>query len=297
MYIVGIDIGGTSVKMGVLDAESGVFVHKDSIDTGKLTAAEMATKIGRHFKTMNEKFGGEIAAAGVVSAGLVQPDKGIVTANNLGWIEQPIGSLLQQELGVPVALDNDVQGALYGEYKMGICKGLSSAVYLTLGTGIGGAFIFNGQLFRGVRNEGGEIGHLVTHADGEECACGGKGCWEVYASATALKRYAGGVSPQEIFARVKEGDAEMKAVLKHYVHELCIGLASLNSMLRPEMIVIGGGLSGAGSALLDPIMKELTMCSPSIPNGAVPNVRLASRGNDAGMLGAALIAKDRLLNA
>jgi len=192
-----------------------------------------------------------------------------------------------------VELDNDVQGALYGEWKCGICKGAQNVIYVTLGTGIGGAFLFGGVSYRGQNNEGAEVGHIVTHAGGEACSCGGRGCWEVYASAVALSRYAGGAEPKEVFAGAQAGDERMQEALRKYVYELCIGLSSLHSMLRPDMIVIGGGLSEAGDALLGPVMEELRTNSQSIPRGIVPNIRLASLGNQAGMLGAALIAMDR----
>lgn len=298
MYIAGIDIGGTAVKMGVMDGETQALVRTMRRETGRLSPEEMARAIGEMFREMNAAIlnekGEAICSAGVVCAGRVYPDEGLVTAGNLGWMKEPLGKFLRAELGIPVVMDNDVQGALYGEWKCGICKGLDSAVYVTLGTGIGGAFLFGGKMFRGVDHEGGEIGHMITHSDGEDCACGGRGCWEVYASATALSRYAGGAEARDVFALAQNGDEKMRAALELYVHELCIGLASLNSMFRPDMIVIGGGLSGAGSALLDPIIKELSENSPSIPHGVVPCIKLASLGNSAGMLGAALIAQDNI---
>ena len=297
MYIAGIDIGGTAVKMGVMDGETQALVRTMRRETGRLSPEEMARAIGEMFREMNAAIlnekGEAICSAGVVCAGRVYPDEGLVTAGNLGWMKEPLGKFLRAELGVPVVMDNDVQGALYGEWKYGICRGVQNVVYVTLGTGIGGAFLINGATYRGENNEGAEIGHLVTHADGESCSCGGRGCWEVYASAVALSRYAGGAQPKEIFTKAAAGDEQMRGALKRYVHELNIGLSSLHSMLRPDMIVLGGGLSEAGKALLGPVTEELNANSPSIPLGKPANVQLASLGNQAGMLGAALIAMDR----
>jgi len=297
MFFAGIDIGGTAVKLGVLCDEKGKLVYTTRKETGRLSPEDMAAAIAELYfeaeEAIQKQYGSPISGVGAVCAGHVHPESGLVTAGNLQWLKVPFGALLREKLGVPVALDNDVQGALYGEWKYGICRGVQNVVYVTLGTGIGGAFLINGATYRGENNEGAEIGHLVTHADGESCSCGGRGCWEVYASAVALSRYAGGAQPKEIFTKAAAGDEQMRGALKRYVHELNIGLSSLHSMLRPDMIVLGGGLSEAGKALLGPVTEELNANSPSIPLGKPANVQLASLGNQAGMLGAALIAMDR----
>ncbi len=291
MLFAGIDIGGTSVKMGVLDANTGKIIYTNRADTGKISPEEMADAILKLHNTAKESVG-EISGAGVVCAGRVQPKTGLVNAGNLDWWDVPFGDLLKKRLGEKIILDNDVQGALYSEWRTGVCKGLENVVYITLGTGIGGALLINGQTYRGVNHEGAELGHIVTHADGDKCTCGGRGCWEVYASATALSRMAGGMEPRQIFDSAAAGNPRTKAILQRYIHELCIGVSSLNSLFRPEMIVIGGGLSEAGEQLFGPLMQELREDAPSIPIGAVPRVEKASLGNQAGLLGAALMARD-----
>lgn len=288
MLYAGIDIGGTAVKMGILDAESGALVRTLSRDTGKVRPQEMADAIA----LLLRESGCAVEAAGCVTAGRVNPNTGHVNAGNLQWWNVPLADILRDTLQMPVALDNDVQGALYAEWKEGVCKGLNDVVYVSLGTGIGGAFLIGGRFYRGVGHEGGELGHMVTHADGEPCACGGRGCFERYGSAPALSRMAGGISTRDVFRKAAEGDSAMQDVIRRYAHELCIGLSSVNSIFRPEMLVLGGGLSNAGAALLEPVMAELRTNAPSIPRGAVPNVRLAHFGNDAGLYGAALMARD-----
>lgn len=296
MLYAGIDIGGTAVKMGVLDGDTGRLIYTARAETGKLSPENMADAIAALFAetadAMQREYGQPIAGVGAVSAGRVQPATGYVTAGNLDWWDVPFGPMLAQRIGMPVAIDNDVQGALYGEWKGGICRDVENVVYISLGTGIGGAFLINGALFRGLNHEGAEIGHMVTHADGESCTCGGHGCWEAYASATALSRMAGGKEPKEVFDLAAAGNSAMQDVLSRYIHELCIGVSSLSSMFRPDMIVIGGGLCEAGDALFAPLCKELAEDAPSIPHGAVPRVKKASLGNQAGMLGAALMARD-----
>lgn len=296
MLYVGIDIGGTAVKIGIMDGDTNSLIYTSSAETGRLSPEGMADAIASLFAdTASQALalrGEAIQGVGAVSAGLVQPETGVVVADNLGWWDIPFGPMLSERIHMPVVIDNDVQGALYGEWKAGICKNVNNVVYMTIGTGIGGAFLINGSLYRGLNHAGGEIGHMITHADGETCACGGRGCWEAYGSAKALSRLAGGKEPRQIFALAQQGDAYMQSVLARYVHELAIGISSLSSMFRPDMIVIGGGLCEAGEALFEPLRRELTERAPSIPRSAAPRIERASLGNKAGILGAALMARD-----
>lgn len=297
MLFAGIDIGGTSAKIGVIDASSGALVYTGRVPSGRIPPKDMAALLQQGLLQAQEAVQGQIAGTGVVCAGRIQPQTGIISAGNLDWWGVPFGEMLTEQLGQPVTLDNDVQGALFAEWRMGICRGVDNVVYVALGTGIGGALLINGRLYRGVNHEGAELGHIVTHADGDGCTCGGKGCWEVYASATALSRMACGIEPQQVFAAAEKGNARMKAVLTRYIHELAIGVSSLQSLFRPHMIVIGGGLSEAGEALLAPLRQELVENAPSIPRGTPPCIQQASLGNSAGMIGAALLAQDTYAKA
>ena len=288
MYYAGIDIGGTRVKMGILDGEKRAFAHLDSRETPKDGPEAVAACVAE----MIRESGFAVEGVGAVSAGRVDPEKGTVIAGNLNWWNVPMGDYLREAVGVPVAMDNDVQGALYAEWRAGVCRGMKDVVYVALGTGIGGAFLINGAPWRGSDHSGAEVGHIVTHADGEECSCGGRGCFERYASAAALSRMAGGMDAAAVIAGAQAGDQRLREIFARYIHELAIGVSSLVSVFRPELLVIGGGLSEAGEALLAPLRQELDTASPSIPRGPRAKLALASLGNRAGILGGAMLAMD-----
>ena len=167
-------------------------------------------------------------------------------------------------------------------------------MYLTLGTGIGGALLINGRPWRGHDNAAAELGHFVTHAGGLKCACGMNGCFEMYASAGALTRLAGGVRARTVIDRARDGDADMLAVLDAYAREIAIGLCSLYMIFRPQAIVLGGGISAAGETLREAILKSVPNAYDFTPETIRAALRFASRGNDAGMAGAAALARMNL---
>ena len=167
---------------------------------------------------------------------------------------------------------------------------LGSILFFSIGTGIGGAFLIDGRPFRGYNNTGGEIGHMITHADGLPCACGGRGCFEQYASATALSRMAGGIPVPEVFARAEAGDPSMSDVLDAYAHELAVGLSGLFAVFRPQVLVIGGGVSEAGEPFLRRVRFHAYEKCPSTPAQEKPDIRLARLGNMAGVIGGAALA-------
>ena len=286
MLFAGIDVGGTSVKWCLVD-EAGQLVREGSIKTIIADPQALADAIAQTLKATGLSF----AAAGVSCAGRVNKETNTIIASNLRWRHVPFQSMLQASLGCPVTIDNDVAGALMGEWAQGACRNEKHAAYLTLGTGVGGAFLIDGKPFRGYNNTGGEIGHMVIHGDGLPCTCGGKGCFEQYASATALARMAGGVDAKEVFARAADGDEAMAAVLDQYAHELAIGLANIIGVFRPRMIVLGGGVAGAGDALLSRVEDQLRNHCPSMPGQELPKLVTAALGNKAGMIGGAMMGK------
>ncbi len=286
MCYAGIDIGGTSVKLCMMD-ETGAITWEHSIPTIPGDAALMADKITAALQESGISF----KAAGISCAGRVFKDTGKVIASNLRWLNVPFAAMMEERLGCPVAIDNDVAGALYGEWSIGACHNVNYVAYVILGTGVGGAFIIDGKPFRGHNNTGGEVGHMITHADGLSCACGGRGCFEQYASAPALSRMAGGLPTQEIFRLAEEGDADMQRILDEYAHELAIGLANIIGIFRPELVVLGGGLANAGDALLNRVRHQLHHHCPTMPRQEIPDIALASLGNKAGMIGGAMMAR------
>lgn len=285
-YYAGIDIGGTSVKLCILD-EQGNVTWEAAFPTQPGDAELMADQITGALRGSGYAF----RAAGISCAGRVNKDTGTIIASNLKWMHVPFASIMEERLGCPVAIDNDVAGALYGEWSVGACHEVNHVAFIILGTGVGGAFIIDGKPFRGHNNTGGEVGHMITHGDGRPCACGGRGCFEQYASAPALSRMAGGLPTQEIFSRAAEGDAGMQHILDAYAHELAIGLGNIIGIFRPKQVVLGGGLANAGSALLDRVKYQLHHHCPNMPTQEIPEITLAKLGNKAGMIGGAMMAR------
>lgn len=274
MLIAGIDIGGTSAKCGLIDPARGVLLQH-SIPTGRIPPEKLVAQIIPWIHSLPEP----PAAVGVGSAGNVNTATNTVAAGNLGWRGVPLRALLEAGLSVPVWVDNDAQAALAAEVRYGVCRGLRHVVYLTLGTGVGGALLLDGRPYRGRDNVGAELGHMITHARGRACVCGRHGCLEQYASATALKRYAKGVPLRDVLERTQAGDPAFVRIFDRYAREVAIGLSSLAAVFAPELLVLGGGVSHAGPMLLEAVGRYY--------GGPVC---LARHGNDAGMLGAAALA-------
>ncbi len=286
MFFAGIDIGGTTVKSTVMN-EFGRIVYQSTIGSVKGDPYKLAENIASGLSG----FRSPITAAGLSCAGTVNRITHTITASNLKWMEVPFESIMEEVLHCPVAADNDVAGALCAESRAGVCAGEKYVVYISLGTGIGGAFLVDGKPFRGFDNTGGEIGHFITHADGLPCPCGGRGCFEQYASSGSMTKRAG-VPVREIFRQVRAGNPQMIAILNDYVHELCIGLAGIVHIFRPHMVVLGGGIGAAGEELLGRVRAEMEGHCPSIPNTPMPVFVSAMLGNLAGSVGGCFLAGD-----
>jgi len=285
-YIAGVDIGGTSVKFGVLD-ESGNLLSSTQVPSVVGDPAAMVELVAR----LVEESDYPISMVGVGAPGAVLMPEDLVTASNLKWRDVPFRAMLTERLGRPVWVDNDAQAQLAAEWWSGACKGLSSVVYLAFGTGVGGALLLNGKPWRGHQNTAGELGHIITHADGEPCSCGMKGCYEAYASASALVRMGGGGrTAKEIIDAARAGDEEMAKVFDEYLYEVALGVAGFYMVFRPEAIVLGGGISAAGEIFLEGVKRALRKIQPRFAEGTCRSVRLAMYRNEAGMRGAAALA-------
>ena len=288
-YIAGVDIGGTSVKFGVLE-EGRNLVYKTSSPSVLDHPDAMVELIAR----MVENCPHRIDMMGVGTPGTVLLPQNLVSASNLGWHNVPLCAMLNRRLKIPIWVDNDAQTQLAAEWWDGACKGLQSAVYLTFGTGVGGAFLFNGRPWRGHTNTAGELGHFIIHADGLPCTCGLKGCYEAYASAGALCRMARRDNAKEIIDAAREGDPEMMGVFRAYLHEVAVGIASIYMLFCPEAIVLGGGISASGDILLRTLGEELKKVAPTKGEAIANLVCLAVHRNDAGIRGAAALAATNL---
>ena len=314
MIYIGIDLGGTGIKAGVVD-DNGKILCKDSCPTGVERGygpmiqdmGEMAIEVTRESgHTM-----ADVKAIGIGIPGIIDPHTGrIPFCNNLFWTDVPILDEMKKYTDVPVYVDNDATVAGLAESVAGVSAGVKNSVFVTLGTGIGGGVILNGKVFTGSHGCATEIGHMVTVDGGEPCNCGKRGCWERYASATALIREGRrlcerkpdcamakavngdleAVTAKIIIDLAKDGDPDCAELFAWYVRHICIGLSNLINVYDPEMFVLGGGVSHAGAFLLDAVRAELPkwVFFKAMPYATVELARLT---NDAGIIGAAMLGK------
>ena len=309
-YYAGIDFGGMSAKAGLFD-ENGKLLAKDSVKTSKedgyaVTVAKMAQLV----RTLGEAKKVKVSAVGIGSPGIIDGKEGVVVNwFNYGWSDKPLARDLSEKLGVPVCLTNDANAAALGEAKFGAGKSYEDSILITLGTGVGSGIIIGGKIFEGFHGAGGEAGHMVISLGGVPCGCGRRGCFEQYASATALMRdtkramfehkdslmwqIAGdpdNVDGKTAFDAAKAGDEVGTQVVKNYIMYLGEGILNLVGILRPQAILLGGGVSNQGEYLLQPLRKyvseRLYVDCERVPLAIVR----ATLGNDAGIYGAYALA-------
>ena len=252
----------------------------------------------------------DIQAIGIGAPGVVDSEHGIIVSwTNFGWKNVRLAALVEKYTGKKTFLLNDANAAALGEAEYGAGKRFSDSVLLTLGTGIGSGIILGGKLFEGFRSAGAEIGHVVIHRDGELCSCGRKGCFERYASASALIRFtresmrdepnsaswkyaptAERVDGRTVFLALKEGDPVAQRVLDRYVAELGEGIVNVANALRPQAVILGGGISAEGDTLLLPLRNYVYPRLYVSTEYAPFEICCAALGNDAGLYGAAAYA-------
>ena len=311
-YHIGIDLGGTFVKFGAVD-ESGNILKKDKIPTpAGCDYGATVSAIAKAVKGMIADIGVP-ESVGIGCPGVIDGEHGmVVTGGNLGWENKPLAQDLGERLGISVALANDANAAAYGEYACGAGKEYRSIVLITLGTGVGSGIIFGGKLFTGELGAGAELGHEVIRMDGEACACGRRGCFEAYASASALVRQtrnamtchsesrmwelckgsADNADGRTAFDGMRLGDKTAKAVVERYLNYLAEGIANIVNVFRPQAVLIGGGISAEGEALTQPLQKMVGTRILGHGRYAPVTIRAAGLGNDAGLVGAAMLAKE-----
>ena len=303
-YCFGVDIGGTTVKMGLFDV-AGTLLDSWEIPTRTQeqgshilpdVAAAVEAKIAE--KELNKE---EIMGVGIGAPGPIDVEGTVYKAANIGWGIFNISETLSKLVSLPVKAGNDANVAALGEMWKGGGQGYKNLVAVTLGTGVGGGIIVNGEMLTGATGAGGEIGHIhVEDKETQKCGCGNTGCLEQYTSATGIVRLAnkklsttdqasvlrnGEVSAKAVFDAVKEGDALAMAVAEEFGEYLGKGLAAIAGVINPEIFVIGGGVSKAGTILLEYIQKYYI---PYVFHGSRDaKFALATLGNDAGIYGAA----------
>jgi glucokinase len=240
----------------------------------------------------------DISAVGVGAAGFVDADRHrVMFAPHLSWRAEPLGDRLAEALGLPVLIDNDANAALWAEHRFGSARDARDVVLVTLGTGIGGALLVDGRVYRGHGGMAGEFGHAQVVPDGRPCECGRTGCWEQYCSGKALARFAAeagrSMAGPELTAAAHEGDIVARGAFAEVGRWLGVGLANIVAGLDPALLVVGGGVSAAGDTLLAPARVALAGSLVAADHRVIPPVVAAALGPDAGVIGAAALARVR----
>lgn len=288
--VVAVDVGGTSIKAALVDVAGTV--RAERVERTPIEAGPEAV-VHRLREMVRELAGEPVArAVGVVVPGAVDAQRGVATFSaNIGWRDVPLRDLLGTDTGLPVALEHDVRAAGIAEETFGATRGTAASLLVVIGTGVAAVVRAGGQIVAGATGTAGELGHISVHPDGEACPCGQRGCLERYASAAAIsRRYAAaggraGTPAEDIVARQAQ-DPAAAAVWSEAVTALAIGLASATLLLDPEVIVVAGGLSEAGEALLVPLRQAL---AERLTWRAAPPLVGSSLGSRAGMLGASVL--------
>ena len=312
---IGIDLGGTYIKYGLV-SEGGEIIAKGKVATpAGCRYAETLVTVASTVRELSARYGSEVSGVGIGAPGVVDGENGIVlTSGNLGWENKLLAKDLFERLGFPAVLTNDANAAAFGEYVCGAGSEFKSVVLITLGTGVGSGIVLNGKLFEGCEGAGAELGHEVIRFGGEKCACGRRGCFEAYASATALIRQTkramekdrqstlwqlcngdiNNVNGKTAFDGAQSGDKTAKRIVSNYLHYLSEGFANIANTFRPEAILIGGGISAQGENLTIPLQKRTDKLM--LGHGAYAPVKIlaATLGNDAGLVGAAMLAKEKV---
>ena len=314
MYKIGVDLGGTNIVAGVVNDKNEIIGKGKAKTNMPRPAKEIFDDIVKCIRIAAEQAGiseSEIASVGIGTPGSVDKKNGIILyANNLDFYNVEAAQMIKEQLpDVDVYIENDANCAALGEALAGCGVGKSSFIAVTLGTGVGGGIVLNGKLLTGCNDAGGEIGHVTIKFDGEPCNCGRIGCWERYASATALVKQtkqamlenksskmwelcdgdinnAGG---RTAFDAMRLGDEVGTKVVETYIRYVAYGTVNLINIFQPELICFGGGICNEGETLLAPLRHSISVCRYSKKQDFQTEICRATLGNDAGIIGAALL--------
>lgn len=315
MYI-GIDLGGTNIGIGIVDSENNL-IYKDSFSTKRERGfndiiEDIIVLISRTIN-INNIPKSHIQGIGIGIPGIVDPKREIIIeCVNLRWNNVNIKSAIEEKLNIPVSVGNDATVAGVAELEVGAMKGCQTGVLITLGTGIGGGIIINGQVYDGFHGIGSEIGHMIVGENYYNCNCGRNGCLETFSSSTAIIKYArklieegndsaimtevkgnlNSIDGKVIFDQAKAGDNVACKVIDRMTDYLAIGIMNIISIIDPEVFVIGGGLSAAGEYLISMIREKVSQIT-YYKGMDVGKILLSHIGNDGGIIGAAALCKYR----
>lgn len=311
MYYIGIDLGGTNIAIGLV-SEEGEIIKSKSIPTLKERGIDVICQdmiqLCQDIITDNGLKKEDIHSIGIGSPGMVDSQEGVIVfAGNIIINNFPISKIISQSLNIPTYLANDADCAALGEVTSGIAKGYKNVIIVTLGTGVGGGIILGGEIYQASFPGAGELGHHVIVYNGRQCTCGRKGCFETYASATALTNdgkkaakdhpdsklndYIKGdlskMNAKILFDAAKDGDQIAKQLVDQYEDYLACGLANLVNIFKPEMIVLGGGVAKQEDYLINPLLKKVE--KEVFAHQFQTEIKPAMLGNDAGIIGAAML--------
>jgi glucokinase len=290
---LGVDLGGTDVKLGVCTAEGEIRGRSVVPTLATQGPEDTLDRISVAAHALMETTGRAIAC-GAGTPGPLDPGRRVLLrATNLpGWTHVPFPELLGQRLGIKTFLENDANCAAWGEYRVGIGQGTNSLVLFTLGTGVGGGIILHEDVWRGVNGGAGRLGHVAVDPAGPPCGCGQRGCLEQYASATAVARRYGRGTAKEAFEAARRGEPIALEVVDWACGALAVAVAGVIQIIQPEMVVLGGGMAAAGDLLLDRVRAGVQQ---QVRVGGLERIRIevSALGRDAGWIGAALWAAHR----
>lgn len=313
MYRIGVDLGGTNIAVGVVD-ENYKIVGRGKVKTNApRPAEEIFDDIAKAINLAVEDAGitmDEVSTVGVGTPGSVNKESGLIEfSNNLEFDHVPAKEMLESRTGKPCVFENDANAAALGEAYAGAGNGVKNLVAVTLGTGVGSGIILGGKVMSGINDAAGEMGHMVIVVNGEQCNCGRKGCWERYASATALiaqtkakmaecpdslmwKECEGDINKvggRTAFNAMYAGDAAAKEVVDKYIYYVSVGVTNIVNTFQPDVVCIGGGISNEGENLLGPVRKYVEAERYTKYSKKQTKICKAVLGNDAGIIGAALV--------
>ncbi len=313
MYNIGIDLGGTNIKVGLVDENCNI-VAKASAKTNLPRPADeiCASIVETVWKVLGEAKVtiGEVNSIGIGTPGVANRESGVVLYScNLDFKNTDLRSLIKKRLDKPIFVENDANAAAFGEVLAGAGKGCRNVVVVTLGTGVGGGIIIDGKIYTGFNYCGAELGHTVIEFNGRPCSCGRKGCFEAYSSATALINMtketmeahkdskmweiAGGsldnVDGKTAFDGMRAGDPAAAELIKKYIDYLGCGLTNIVNTFQPEMLLIGGGICKEGENLTKPLYDFINRESYCVDADKVTKLDIYKLGNDAGIIGAAFL--------
>ncbi len=312
MYYIGVDLGGTNIATAVIN-ENYEIIGKGGVPTNcPRPAEEIAKDIAKSIDLAIADAGvskDEINSVGIGSPGAVNAEEGVIEfAGNLGFENVPLAKLVEKYSGKKCFVENDANAAAYGEYIAGAGKGSKNFIAVTLGTGVGGGIIIDGKIFSGWNSFGAELGHTTLIMNGEPCTCGRKGCFEAYASATALIRQTKAAMEQDknskmweiagsldkvngktAFDGMRAGDETAKKVCDQYIEYIACGIVDIINTFQPEFVCIGGGISKEKDNLRIPIEKYVDKYRFGKTAKKKTAIKIAQLGNDAGIIGAAFL--------